>query len=102
MILLVIVTSFEMNENLKQILQNQSDSIKRIVLLGIVFLTIGKAKWNQKTANFIFLLMVKYFFTKKCIFFLSNCNPKLWFEFSQIDANVDVKLAPFQANIPFS
>ena len=44
MILLVIVTSFEMNENLKQILQNQSDSIKRIVLLGIVFLTIGKAK----------------------------------------------------------
>lgn len=41
MILLVIVTSFEMNENLKQ---NQSDSVKRNVLLGIVFPTIRKAK----------------------------------------------------------
>lgn len=51
MILLVIVTSFEMNENLKQ---NQSDSVKRNVLLGIVFPTIRKAKWNQKPSNLYF------------------------------------------------
>lgn len=54
MILLVIVTSFEMNENLKQIPQNQSDSVKRNVLLGIVFPTIRKAKWNQKPSNLYF------------------------------------------------
>ena len=57
---------------------------------------------KSKNGQFYIFVNGKVFFHKKCIFFLSNCNPKLWFEFSQIDANVDVKLAPFQANIPFS